>query len=421
MAGVKVFPEGSQPPKGVLVLISQVFVPDPAAVGQQLADVARAMADRGWRVIVYTSDRGYEDAGRRYPRREVIGNLEVYRLRWSSFGKQTLAARLIGGASFLIQAVGRAIAIPGLSQMLVSTSPPFAGLAGLLVNSLRGVSYTWWVMDLNPDQLVALGSLTKKSLFVRAFNWLNAITMKRARCIIVLDRYMRARLADKYGPSDKVCIVPPWPHGAARSTTEKAGLAFRMQHRLQNTFIIMYAGNHALQHPLATLLHAAEKLESRQGIRFVFIGGGFGKVAVEKAIAAGRSNLLSLPYQPLNGLEDTLAAADLHVVSMGNDLVGIVHPCKVYGALAAARPILFFGPEKSHVGDLLASARIGRRVEHGDTAAAVIAIDELAGLSQSQRVDLGRTGARLIETHFARVNSVNRVCQLLESSAELKP
>ena len=47
-------------PKTLLV-ISQMFVPDPASVGQHMADVASEMARRGHRVHVYTANRGYEN------------------------------------------------------------------------------------------------------------------------------------------------------------------------------------------------------------------------------------------------------------------------------------------------------------------------------------------------------------------------
>jgi hypothetical protein len=43
------------------VFLSQVYVPDPAAVGQHLADVAEELARAGQRVIVLTADRGYDD------------------------------------------------------------------------------------------------------------------------------------------------------------------------------------------------------------------------------------------------------------------------------------------------------------------------------------------------------------------------
>ena len=68
---------------------------------------------------------------------------------------------------------------------------------------------------------------------------------------------------------------------------------------------------------------------------------------------------MSLPYQPIAELKYSLTAADVHVVSLGEGMVGIIHPCKVYGAMTAGRPILFLGPRPSHVSDLLEAARPG--------------------------------------------------------------
>jgi hypothetical protein len=69
-----------------LLVITQVYPPDRAAVGQHLADVAEEMVRRGWRVIVYTADRGYDDPSQRYPRRETRGGVRVRRLRRGSGG-----------------------------------------------------------------------------------------------------------------------------------------------------------------------------------------------------------------------------------------------------------------------------------------------------------------------------------------------
>ena len=52
-----------------LLVISQVYPPDGAAVGRPLADVAEEMARRGWRVLVVTAANGYEDPTVRYPSR----------------------------------------------------------------------------------------------------------------------------------------------------------------------------------------------------------------------------------------------------------------------------------------------------------------------------------------------------------------
>src|SRR6201999_4045559 len=117
-------------------------------------------------------------------------------------------------------------------------------------------------------------------------------------------------------------------------------------------------------------------------LRFLFVGGGGAKKDVDALIKEHNlTNVISLPYQPLAELSYSLSAADVHVVSLGNDMVGIIHPCKVYGAMAVARPILFFGPKPSHVSDLLDAHHFGLGATHGDVTGAVNAIRQLQAMS----------------------------------------
>ena len=39
---------------------------------------------------------------------------------------------------------------------MTSTSPPFCGVAGAIISKLRRVPFKYWLMDLNPDQMVAM-------------------------------------------------------------------------------------------------------------------------------------------------------------------------------------------------------------------------------------------------------------------------
>src|SRR6266536_2706940 len=112
-----------------LLIITQVYVPDPAAVGQQISDAAAAMVRRGWRVVVLTSARGYEDPRTKYKKRQMLEGVEVIRLPLSSFGKSSIPVRLIAQSLFLLEAMLRALVIRDLRGILISTSPPAAPAA----------------------------------------------------------------------------------------------------------------------------------------------------------------------------------------------------------------------------------------------------------------------------------------------------
>ena len=401
----------------LLTVISQVYPPDPAAVGQHLADVAEAMAGEGWHVRVLTSARGYDDPWVRYPRRERRRGVEVRRFGLSSFGKRSIAVRLLAQTLFVIQACTAALFGPKPDAILASTSPPFGGFFAALLSRARAVPLVWWVMDLNPDQMIAAGKIRPTSVFARLFDAMNVFTLARAARVVTLDTFMADRLRSKRDIGERMSVIPPWSPGEqclVASASDTA--AFRARHGLTGKFVVMYSGNHALQHPLDTLLAAAQELERDPRFAFVFVGGGGGKAAVEQRLLKGASNIVSLPYQPLERLGESLHAADVHVMSMGSDMVGIVHPCKIYGLLALGKPILMFGSRHSAAGMILDAGDTGWIVPHGDTQAAVGVLTHAASLQPDERTAIARQ-LRLQEDRFARNQLLASVCDVLVSAS----
>jgi colanic acid biosynthesis glycosyl transferase WcaI len=408
-------PTMSGKPK-TLLIITQVYVPDPASVGQHIADVAKEMARRGWRVVVYTSARGYDDPSQRYPSRESLNGVDVRRLPLSSFGKRSIPIRLLAQACFMAQAIALGLFTRRLGLVLVSTSPPFAGIGGTVLSWLRRVPLVWWVMDLNPDQMVASGKLSPRSVVARAFDWMNRFTLRRSRAVVVMDRFMRERVIAKLNVPEKIHVLPPWPHEDVLKAVPSRPNAFRDEHGFGEAFVVMYSGNHGIQTPLETLLEAARSLEDRQDLLFVFVGGGVGKQVVEKRIAEGAPNVRSLPFQPLARIGTSLSSADVHVVSLADNAVGVIHPCKIYGAMAIGRPVLFFGPESSHVGDIFQAGDIGRVVAHGDAHAAVAAIHELVAMGEDGRDAMGRRATAIVSSSYSSDGLLDRFCNILDNA-----
>lgn len=208
-------------------------------------------------------------------------------------------------------------------------------------------------MDLNPDEAIAAGWLRTESLAALILSRMTGYSLRRADHTVVLDRFMKERLRARGVNPSRITIVPPWAHSDVVSYSRTGREQFRARHRLDHKFVVMYSGNHSPCHPLETLMDAAYDLKDREDIAFCFIGGGSEQAKVKEfAQRLKLTNITILPYQPLNKLSDSLSAADLHVVVMGNPFVGIVHPCKVYNILAVGSPILYIGPEDSHITDL---------------------------------------------------------------------
>lgn len=403
--------------KPTILIISQVYIPDPASVGQHMHDAAAELARRGWRVVVYASANGYEDSSTRYPKSESLDGVEVRRLGLSSFGKKALLVRVLAGVLFLIQATVRALFDGNVKGVFVSTSPPFAGAFGTLVARLKRAALFFWIMDLNPDQLIQTGAIGPKHPAAIIFDAGNRITLRRSDGVVALDRFMAERVNRKVNVGDRLAILPPWPHEDHIEPVEHADNDFRKQHGLDGKFVVMYSGNHAITSPVTTILESALRLRDRKDIVFMFIGGGVGKADVRRIIAEHQpENILELPYQPFDRLRFSLSAADLHVVTMSDEAVGCVHPCKVYGAMAVGRPILFVGPRPSHVTELLDAQEIGWQVAHGDGEGCAKRIETAAALAPESLHELGRRARVYIDENYTQARLLGEFADAVEAA-----
>jgi colanic acid biosynthesis glycosyl transferase WcaI len=340
-----------------VLLLNQCFHPDVVSTAQHLTDLATELASRGHQVTVIASSRGYDNPEVRFPKREVWKGIEIIRLPTLGLGKQARWRRVLDFASFMLACVARLMLLPRYDLVLGMTSPPLISFLGALFARLKGGEFVFWVMDLNPDEAIVAGWLKEKSLTVRFLNTLLGYSLRHASRIVVLDRFMKGRIRDKGIAEDKLVIIPPWSHDEAIRYEDEGRADFRAQQGLDGKYVVMYSGNHSPCHPLDTLLDAAGKLAAKPEIVFCFVGGGseFHKVKSYAALHQ-LSNIICLPYQPLDKLAASLSAADLHVVVMGDPFTGIVHPCKIYNILRIGSPFLYIGPGQSHVVDILSQS-----------------------------------------------------------------
>jgi hypothetical protein len=383
-------------------------------VGQHIADAAAEMVRRGYRVIVYTSARGYDDPSRRYSSREFVDGVDIRRLPFSSFGKASIAMRLSAQVIFLLQATLLGLFMRDLSGLMITTVPPFCSVAGVVIGKLRRVPVKYWLMDLNPDQIVAMNILPESSMVVRIFNSFNRAILNVASDVVVLDRFMLERISRRFSIGKRIHILPPWSHEDSVLDIPHSDNYFRRQHIGGGILCLMYSGNHSPANPFTSVLDAVSEMQDESRLILMCIGGGLGKRDVDNRIAKGAANIRSLPYQPLDQTRFSLSAADVHLISMGNEMVGIVHPCKVYGAMTLSRPILFVGPSPSHITDLIERHQIGWQIPQGDVSAARLVLRQILATPRGELEAMGRRASTLMACELSKKTLLTQFCDLLE-------
>ena len=123
-----------------------------------------------------------------------------------------------------------------------------------------------------------------------------------------------------------------------------------------------------------------------------------------------------LPYQPLVNLDESLGAADLHIVSMGTTMPGCVHPSKAYTVLAMGKPILYLGPKESAIGEWIKINPIGWQVDHGDASGLRKILKNYIRKSCEERLELSEKVLKFAELHLNRNKKLNEIKEVMEES-----
>ena len=402
-----------------ILILNQAFYPDVVSSAQHASDLAAALIEQGHQVTVLADARAYDDRKRRFPRRENWRGVHIIRAPSTDFGKAARWRRAADFSTFMLSCAVRLLFMPRFDVVIAMTSPPLISFLAALAVPLKARKLLFWSLDLNPDEAIAAGWLRSQSVTARLLGRLMVYSMKRAGHIVALDRFMRDRIRAKGIPAEKISVVPPWAHDDQVRFDAEARQRFRERHGLSGKFVVMYSGNHSPCHPLDALLAAAERLADHPEVVFLFVGGGseFGKpLALERRCVA---NVRCLPYQAQEELAGSLSAADLHVVVMGCAFVGIVHPCKVYNILAVGAPLLYIGPEESHVADMVADFQGGNSVLVAGHGQVESIIRQILGATRNPHQD--RCWASELARQFSRRALVPQMIRTIDTITDNFP
>ena len=261
---------------------------------------------------------------------------------------------------------------------------------------VKPVKTVCWLQDVFPEIAVRAGVLPE-GLVARCLRWLARWSLRQMDQVVVIGRCMERQILSDGVPSPSLARIPNWADGTHIKSLPRNQNKFLQRHNLENHFVVMYSGNHGVVHEFETLVALLRETRSVPELCFCFIGeGAWKKKLMDRRRAESWSHIRFLPYQPKSMLQSSLSAADMHLVSLRSDMEGLSIPSKVYGALAAGRPVIFIGPRGSEAAALVREAQCGYSVQPGDTQGAVQAV--LAGYGDRALLKRQGQAARLYFT-----------------------
>ena len=272
---------------------------------------------------------------------EIAGRARIIHAGSTDFPRFDMKKRVLNYLSYVALAIPGALFVP-CDAVAAMTDPPFQGIVGAIVAMLKRKPYIYNIRDVYPDMAVG-GSIVEPGRIVRIWEKLHRWALCRATRVIVLGEDMRARIVAKGVEPSRVLIVrdgtdilPPLPTPDPEVVSAIRG---------NSSFVLVHAGNLGFYGAWNTLVTAA-RLLAGDGVGLVFVGDGAQRSQIEAA-AEGSGNIRFLEFFPASKIPSVLAAADAHVITVKRGLEGVVVPSKMYGILAAGKPIVAVAPKET--------------------------------------------------------------------------
>jgi colanic acid biosynthesis glycosyl transferase WcaI len=331
-----------------ILLLNLYYPPDTSATAKMAHTVVDAICVHH-HVTILCGRPSYDPTERRPWRpyqTENDGLVRIIRAGSTAFPRFNMKKRLMNYLSYVWLSVPRAVFFD-CDAVLAMTDPPFQGIVGAFVAMLKRKPYVYNIRDLYPDMAMG-GEIVGPGLLARLWERMHRWALRRAKCVIVLGEDMRARIVAKGVEPSRVVVIRD---GAdlPKATEPLSPLDPEIVRVIRRgfSFVLLHAGNLGFYGAWNTLITAARKL-ANNGVGLVFVGGGALRAQLEIA-AAGAENIRFLDYFPSNKIPSVLAAADVHIVTVKRGLEGVVVPSKMYGILAAGKPIVAVAPKETDV------------------------------------------------------------------------
>jgi len=286
------------------------------------------------------------------------------------------------------------------------------GFAGALTAIPWDVVY--WTMDVFPDAAFELSVLRRQSLAGRLFAAVSRWALGSADTVVALGETMGGRL--KALGARNIATIPNWADGEAVRPMPAESSRYRCERRWTGKFVVLYSGNLGLAHEFESALGAAERLQTSTDIVLAFVGVGPRLAEVVSEVRRrGLSNVEFHPPVPREELGDSLAAGDLHLVTLRRGMPGLLVPSKIYGILAAGRPTLYVGPAEGEVFEIVSRGACGSWVDNAADP------EELTNVILAYRGDAERRARegfharQLFEARFTKQRSTDAFRGLIEN------
>ena len=419
-----------------ILTLYHYYHPDDVVSALQFTGLSEGLVEKGFEVETWPCNRSCHHPKAKYSMKvEMCKGVKVRRIWRPDFNQHKFLGRILNALWVIGTWKFRVWTNKAPDIVIVGTDPIFAVLLTILFR-LRWpkTKIAHWCFDMYPEYAIADGIVSENSFLVKFLRFL----LKEAygKCDLVADLGPCMGTALGRYPIKKLTTLTPW------ALEEPLAPLPIDESEIRELFGdsqlgVLYSGNFSRPHSYILTLALANKMRGNaapivgasagsgstarhnqdlpSGLRaggqvsvtFTYSARGSRMEELKKVLMPEDTNIRFAGFAPAARLAARLSAPDIHLVSLGPVWMGLVVPSKFFGALAAGRPVLFEGDERSSIAQWIKEYQVGWVLKPGNLEE--VAADLLRfSKDQNEKTQMFRHCHQIYQANFSKAAVISR-------------
>ena len=285
-------------------------------------------------------------------------------------------------------------------------SPISVGIPAAMLRAIKKAPLAFWVLDLWPETLQAVGVVRSKML-LQLVGVLVASIYKRCDLILAQSKSFVPQIARYAGSDARIEYFPSW----AESGFDTQDVSFAPEVPLRpGSFTILFAGNIGDAQDFPTILATVERLKNCPNIRWLIVGDGrmAGWVSAEIKRRGLQKSIHMLGRYPVERMPSFFKHADALLVSLKDQpIFALTIPGKLQSYFAAGIPVLAM--LNGEGAEVVQNGMAGLACPAGDHKALAEAVLNLSKMPIGERRSMGINGIFLSKQEFGRERLIRQL------------
>ncbi len=342
-------------------ILSELYYPEEAATGYYVTRIAERLAP-AFSVNVLCAQPTYLARGTKAPKVEMHNGVNIRRCAGTTLNKDNLLFRSVNLVTISLSILFRTLMSLRRGDVVFSvTNPPTLPFVAAIACRFHGAQLVLKIEDLYPDALVAAGVLAAGSILTRVFDRLQKALYGFSTRIVVLGRDTEEKLRNRYPEiAGKLTRISHWADIAAVFPRPRKENELLRRLGLSDKFVVQYSGTMGRTHDIESIVECAAILQTEERIHFLLIGWGSKESWLRAACSQRRLRNVTI-LQPLarGELCTSLNGADVAVIALVPDMLGVSVPSRIYNILAAGKPLIVAAHEHSEIARVVREENVG--------------------------------------------------------------